>query len=125
MAHFSLLLLAQAGRGADQGWWNFGWIVLLGIALIVVLFLLVAAIAFAAYGKIWFQAYMPSADVSILSLIGMGFRQVNSRVIVQAKIMAAQAGLDINHRNGISTKRLEAHYLANGNVTNVILAIIA
>src|SRR5439155_1239325 len=80
---------------------------------------------FAAYGKLWFQAYMSSADVSILSLIGMGFRQVNSRVIVQAKIMAAQAGLDINRRNGISTKRLEAHYLANGNVTNVILAIIA
>ena len=44
---------------------------------------------------------MSSADVSMLSLIGMGFRQVNSRVIVQAKIMAAQAGLDINrtHRH--------------------------
>src|SRR5438874_45426 len=123
MTHFSVLVLAQAGR--DEGWGNFGWIVLLGISLIACLFLLVAAIAFAAYGKIWFQAYMSSADVSILSLIGMGFRQVNSRVIVQAKIMAAQAGLDINHRNGISTKRLEAHYLANGNVTNVILAIIA
>src|SRR4029078_3301982 len=39
--------------------------------------------------------------------------------------MAAQAGLDINRRTGISTQRLEAHYLAGGNVTNVILAIIA
>jgi uncharacterized protein YqfA (UPF0365 family) len=55
----------------------------------------------------------------------MGFRQVNSQVIIQAKIMAAQAGLDINRQTGISTKRLEAHYLAAGNVTNVILAIIA
>jgi uncharacterized protein YqfA (UPF0365 family) len=100
-------------------------IIILGVAAIAALILLIAAIAFAAYGKLWFQAYMSSADVSMLSLIGMGFRQVNSRVIVQAKIMAAQAGLDINRRNGISTQRLESHYLANGNVTNVILAIIA
>ena len=39
--------------------------------------------------------------------------------------MAAQAGLDINRRTGISTARLEAHYLAGGNVMNVIHAIIA
>src|SRR6185295_18085836 len=94
-------------------------------AAIAGLFLLIAAIAFAAYGKQWFRAYMSSADVSMISLIGMGFRQVNSRMIVQAKIMAAQAGLDINRRAGISTQRLEAHYLAGGNVANVILAIIS
>ena len=39
--------------------------------------------------------------------------------------MAAQAGLDINRRTGISTAPLEAHYLAGGNVMNVIHAIIA
>jgi uncharacterized protein YqfA (UPF0365 family) len=129
----SALILAQANRQADADWLSRAlgssasvwWIVALGVAVIVGLFLLIAAIAFAAYGKQWFQAYMSSADVSMLSLIGMGFRQVNSRVIVQAKIMAAQAGLDINRRAGISTQRLEAHYLAGGNVTNVILAIIA
>jgi uncharacterized protein YqfA (UPF0365 family) len=122
------LLLAQI-EGEAEGGFDLGsgfWFVLaLGIAGVAALFFLVAAIAFAAYGKMWFQAYMSSADVSMLSLIGMGFRQVNSRVIVQAKIMAAQAGLDINRRSGISTQRLEAHYLAGGNVTNVILAIIA
>ena len=125
MYHASLLL-AQAPPERGMGLTNsFVGILLLGAAAIAVLFLLVSAIAFAAYGKLWFQAYMSSADVSMLSLIGMGFRQVNSRVIVQAKIMAAQAGLDINRNNGISTKRVEAHYLAGGNVTNVILAIIA
>ena len=126
MLHHSLLLLAQLQAEKPVGLTNnFVYIVVLGIAAIVVLFLLVAAIAFAAYGKLWFQAYMSSADVSMLSLVGMGFRQVNSRVIVQAKIMAAQAGLDINRNSGISTRRVEAHYLAGGNVTNVILAIIA
>src|SRR4029453_14944342 len=113
------------GNDGESGWAQFIFVVLLGIAAIAGLFLLIAAIAFAAYGKLWFQAYMSSADVSILSLIGMGFRQVNSRLIVQAKIMASQAGLDITRRSGISTQRLEAHYLAGGNVTNVILAIIA
>jgi uncharacterized protein YqfA (UPF0365 family) len=121
-----LLLFAQIQAQKPQAAENsFIWILSLGFGAIAGLFFLVAAIAFAAYGKQWFQAYMSSADVSMMSLIGMGFRQVNSRVIVQAKIMAAQAGLDIDRKNGISTKRLEAHYLAGGNVTNVILAIIA
>jgi len=122
-----LLVLAQnpPARGEESGLGQFVFIVLLGVAAIAGLFLFIAAIAFAAYGKTWFQAYMSSADVSMPALIGMGFRQVNSRLIVQAKIMAAQAGLDINRRSGISTQRLEAHYLAGGNVTNVILAIIA
>src|SRR5262245_45640336 len=122
-----LLILAQAppANDADSGWAQFIFVVLLGIAAVAGLFLLIAAIAFAAYGKLWFQAYMSSAEVSILSLIGMGFRQVNSRLIVNAKIMASQAGLDIKGPTGITTQRLEAHYLAGGNVTNVILAIIA
>ena len=126
LVDFVVLAQNPPGNGdGDSGWAQFIFVVLLGIAAIAGLFLLIAAIAFAAYGKLWFQAYMSSADVSILSLIGMGFRQVNSRLIVQAKIMASQAGLDINRRTGISTQRLEAHYLAGGNVTNVILAIIA
>jgi uncharacterized protein YqfA (UPF0365 family) len=33
--------------------------------------------------------------------------------------------LDINRRTGISTSRLEAHYLAGGNIMNVMRAIIA
>jgi len=118
------LVLAQANGGRSPGPGFFA-IVFLGIVAILVLFLVIFLIAFAAYGKLWFRAYMSSADVSMLSLVGMGFRQVNSQVIVQAKIMAAQAGLDIDQRAGISTRRLEAHYLAGGNVTNVILAIIA
>src|SRR5687767_13099836 len=117
------ILLAQPVPDQDPG---IGWL-LFGGAVVVIggIFLLVLLIAFAAYGKTWFQAYMSSADVSMISLIGMGFRQVNSNVIVRAKIMAGQAGLDINRKSGISTQRLEAHYLAGGNVMNVMNAIIA
>ena len=73
---------------------------IVAIALMVGLVLL---IFIPIYGKLWFQAYMSDADVSFLSLVGMGFRQVNPRMIVQAKIMAVQAGLGIDRRTGIST----------------------
>jgi uncharacterized protein YqfA (UPF0365 family) len=39
--------------------------------------------------------------------------------------MAMQAGLGKEREGGITTRRLEAHYLAGGNVPNVIRAIIA
>ncbi len=86
---------------------------------------LVTVIAFLAFGAMWVQAFAAGARISIWSLVGMYFRQVRAPVIVNAKIMAAQAGLDISSRNGISTQRLEAHYLAGGNVMSVIQAIIA
>ncbi len=86
---------------------------------------LITLIAFAAFGAMWVQAFAAGARVRMSSLIGMYFRQVRAPVIVNAKIMAAQAGLDITSRNGITTQRLEAHYLAGGNVMNVIQAIIA
>jgi uncharacterized protein YqfA (UPF0365 family) len=116
-------LFAQVlfGEAAESSW---DAIVFLG-GIIGILFCLFLLIVFFIYGKLWFQAYMSSADVSIVSLIGMGFRRVNAGTIVNAKIMAVQAGLDINRRSGISTSRLEAHYLAGGNVMGVIHAIIA
>ncbi|HLA83219.1 MAG TPA: flotillin-like protein FloA [Thermoguttaceae bacterium] len=79
----------------------------------------------AIYGRLWFQAYMSGAKISPLSLIGMTFRQVDARTIVQGKIMAVQAGIGTEKQSGITTRRLEAHYLAGGNVPNVIRAIIA
>ena len=121
----SLLIPLLAQEGAGGGDWGWGGPVLAAVAIFLVLFLGVFAIVAMVYGKIWFQAYMSSADVTLLSLVGMGFRQVNPRIIVAAKIMAAQAGMDIGRRDGISTARLEAHFLAGGNVMNVIHAIIA
>ncbi len=121
MMHRFPLLLAQNGTKGEEGWA----LIVGGLAIFAILFIIVSLLVIAAYGKLWFQAYMSSADVNILSLVGMGFRQVNTRTIVTAKIMAAQAGLDINRRTGISTQRLEAHFIAGGNVMNVIHAIIA
>ncbi|NLY00470.1 MAG: flotillin-like protein FloA [Rhodopirellula sp.] len=99
------------------------WIVIGIVALL--LFAALVTIVFLIYGNLWFQAYMSNANVSMLSLIGMSFRQVNARLIVQAKIMAMQSGIGSERQTGVTTRRLEAHYLAGGNVPNVIRAIIA
>src|ERR1700730_6926447 len=88
-------------------------------ALILGLVLLVSFIVFVKYFILWLQAYVTRAKVSMLSLIAMSFRKVNARVIVQSKIMAAQAGLP-----NISTNAFEAHFLAQGNVRRVVQALI-
>ena len=99
------------------------WVIPVALFIIVLVFAFVVAII--AYGKLWFQAYMSNARVSMFSLIGMSLRQVNARQIVTAKIMAMQSGIGTDPRSGITTRRLEAHYLAGGNVMGVINAIIA
>jgi uncharacterized protein YqfA (UPF0365 family) len=101
------------------------WLIVVGVCAVASLMFFVFLIVAAAYGKLWFQAFMSGADVSIWSLIGMGFRQVKATMIVTAKVMCAQAGLPIDRRSGISTSRLEAHYLAGGDVMKVVHAIIA
>lgn len=110
---------------ADDGYWSFYDIMMFaGLAALFVISIILVILLF-AFGKLWFQAMMSRADVKMSSLVGMYFRQVRMAVIVNAKIMAAQSGLDIDRRNGISTQRLEAHYLAGGNVMTVMQAIIA
>jgi uncharacterized protein YqfA (UPF0365 family) len=99
------------------------WVIPIALFIIVLVFAFLVAII--AYGKLWFQAYMSNARVSLLSLVGMSLRQVNARQIVTAKIMAMQSGIGSDPRSGITTRRLEAHYLAGGNVMGVINAIIA
>lgn len=68
---------------------------------------------------------MSGAKIRMMHLVSMSLLKIRSRVIVQAQIMVKQAGLPITGPLGISTRRLVAHYLAGGNVPNVIRALIA
>lgn len=92
------------------------------IALLVVV---VLVFVFAKWGSYWIQAYMSGADVSMKSLIVMSLLRIEHRLIVNAKIMVGQAGLQIAGEGGMSTGRLQAHHLAGGDVMNVVQAIIA
>ncbi len=98
------------------------WMLSIGFLLILGAIVLLVILN---YGGLWFQAYMSSANVTLWSLIGMSFRRVNSRLIVQGKIMAIQAGIGPEIETDVTTRRLEAHYLAGGNVLAVIKSIIA
>ncbi len=109
---------------AQEALKDFGPAMVVG-TIVFILFVLLMVFVFYKYGSIWFQAYMSNANVSLLSLIAMSFRQVDARVIVQGKIMAMQAGIGSERESGVTTRRLEAHYLAGGSVPKVIRAIIA
>ena len=78
---------------------------------------------FARYFSLWIQCKMTGAGISLLDLVMMSFRKVNTQLIVRGKIMAVQAGL--TEMYPITTKALEAHFLASGNVPQVIQALIA
>jgi uncharacterized protein YqfA (UPF0365 family) len=85
------------------------------VALVLFIFLLMLF----KYGWLYIQALASGAPVSLIQLIGMTFRRVSARIIVESRIMAKKAGLEID------TPLLEAHYLAGGNVPNVVRALIA
>jgi uncharacterized protein YqfA (UPF0365 family) len=98
------------------------------IIMIVVVFaiLIVGVIIlaiFTRYFRLWIQSKTTGAGIGILDLLGMTFRKVNPQVIVRSKIMAVQAG--ITDADGVTTRALEAHYLAGGNVPLVIRSLIA
>src|SRR5262245_28299871 len=122
------LLLAQdvedvaAGPAGPTGTPH--WMVIAAMAILIAVLFLMALLLF-SYGKLWLQAFVSNARVSLFSLVGMSLRQVHARTIVEAKIMAMQAGVGTDPQTGITTRRLEAHYLAGGNVPRVINALIA
>jgi uncharacterized protein YqfA (UPF0365 family) len=122
------LMFSRVFPGLDSGLvlgQSTGTILMFACAVFFGFILLAFFFFFLRYFKLWFQAYMSLADVTLVSLIRMHFTKVNPTVAVQAKVMSAQSGMDINRETGISTRRLEAHFLAGGNVMNVIHAIIA
>lgn len=102
---------------------QFGQLVPLIIILVVLFFGIIVLAIFVRYFRLWIQSKMTRAGIGIFDLLGMTFRKVDPRVIVRAKIMAVQSGL--GDAEGITSKALEAHYLAGGNVPLVIRAIIA
>jgi len=91
--------------------------------LVVVVGAIIFLVFAARYFTLWVQCIFTRADINIWQLMMMSLRKVNPSIIVRSKIMAVQAGLTRVDR--IRTRDLEAHYLAGGNVPNVVRALIA
>ena len=68
---------------------------------------------------LWFQALLSGVHIPLIQLLLMRWRGVNPRTIVFAMIAGTKAGLKLK------ANELEAHYLAKGNVPNVINALIS
>jgi uncharacterized protein YqfA (UPF0365 family) len=93
------------------------------VSLVVIVGLVVFLGILARYFSLWIQCIFTGAGINIWQLVMMSIRKVNPAVIVRCKIMAVQAGLTRVYP--MTTRALEAHYLAGGNVPNVIRALIA
>ena len=68
---------------------------------------------------LWFQAMVSGAPVSIIDLIFMRWRKVPPSLMVNARINAKKAGIEI------TTDELESHFLAGGHVQSVVNALIS
>jgi len=89
----------------------------LGIIVAIIVFLSLF-FSFVPVG-LWISAAAAGVRVRILTLIGMKLRRVVPSRVVNPMIKAQKAGLDV------SINKLEAHYLAGGNVDRVVNALIA
>jgi len=95
---------------------------LTGLSVVVIfaaIFFLFLILYFVPIG-LFITAYFSGVKVKIFrDLIGMRLRKVSPQVIVRNLISATKAGINL------TTSQLEAHYLAGGNVTNVVNALIS
>ena len=68
---------------------------------------------------LWFQALISGVKISLVQLVLMRWRKLPPGTIVMAMITGTKAGLKLE------ANELEAHYLAKGNVPNVVNALIS
>ena len=92
-----------------------------GAFLIVIVLFLILFFYFVPLGM-WVQAVVSLGlgRIRIVDLIRMRLRKISPRLVVDGVINTHKAGLD-----HISTDMLETHYLAGGNVENIVGALIA
>ena len=84
-----------------------------GVAGLVLLGIIIS------FFNVWLKAWLSGAYVGMLNLVAMRLRGVPYGVIVDAKIRASKAGIDVD------VNEIEAQYLAGGNVIACVQALIA
>lgn len=85
---------------------------------ILVIILLSVLFYFIPIG-LWFSATISGVKISLLQLVLMRWRKVPPSVIVTSMIEGTKAGLSLD------ANELESHFLAGGNVPNVIHALVS
>lgn len=93
------------------------WLVILAVIAVVVVIVLFFVVI--SYINLWLQALVSNARVGLFNIVFMRLRKVPPKLIVESKIMAVKAGVEV------SSDELESHFLAGGNVARVVQALIA
>jgi len=93
--------------------------IIVAILIIVLVFVVLAIFLSFVPLSLWISALASGVRIGIFQLVGMRIRKVKPARIVNPMIKATKAGLSV------SINKLEAHYLAGGNVDRVINALIA
>ena len=93
-------------------------VIIVVVIIVVVILALVILFRFVPMG-LWISALAANVHVGIFTLIGMRLRRVVPARIVNPLIKAVKAGIKI------PINKLEAHYLAGGNVDRVVNSLIA
>ncbi len=92
-------------------------VAIIAIVIAAIVFLIIF-FTFVPIG-LWISAAASGVRVGVFQLVGMRIRKVVPQRIVNPMIKATKAGLEL------SINKLEAHYLAGGNVDRVVNALIA
>jgi uncharacterized protein YqfA (UPF0365 family) len=93
--------------------------ILIGVAVVVLIILLIIFVVLLNFMGLYIRALVSGAHVSFLDLVGMRLRKVNAVAIVNSRIQASRAGINV------TTQEMESHVLAGGDVQRVINAMIA
>jgi uncharacterized protein YqfA (UPF0365 family) len=91
----------------------------IGVFVVIVIIAIVFLAIIGQFIGLYIRALVSGASVSLLDLIGMRVRAVNPTAIVNSRIQASRAGINV------STPEMESHVLAGGDVQRVINAMIA
>ncbi len=89
------------------------------VFIIVIVFVVIVSAIIFSFFSVWLRAWLAGAPVGIFNLLAMRLRQVPYSTIVDARIRATKAGIQL------TIDEVEAQYLAGGNVIDCVHALIA
>jgi uncharacterized protein YqfA (UPF0365 family) len=104
--------LVQIGEGA--GLFKIAGLFVMGV------FLLIFLVVLMKYANLYVRSVTTNAGIGLFQMFAMSLRKVPPAMIVDAKVMLVQSRIE-----NVSTRDLEAHYLAGGRVQKVVQAMIS
>lgn len=88
------------------------------VIVVSVIAILIVSMMMLKFGLIWLRAASAGVSIGWFTLIGIWIRRVPPEVIVDSRIIAFKAGLEVSYQE------IETHVLSGGRVINVIQAMV-